>query len=140
MRRREGYRTTLSYFSSSLSTVQPHILLLDYLLLFGSKSCVFEDLRLFLDSFPDESVDEALQTFEQMVADDPVNFDCEDIDIRENVSTFHVCTRYNYVDVFWMGVWGKVGKYNKVPVIFMEVLCLLHMYMYMYMYIHMFTN
>jgi hypothetical protein len=39
-------------------------------------------------------VDEALQTFEQVVADDPVNFDCEDIDIRENVSTFHdiVCT------------------------------------------------
>ena len=82
---REGYGTTLSFFSS-VSTVQPHILLLDYLLLFGSKSCVFEDLRLFLDSFPNEEVDEALQTFEQMVADDPVDFDCEDIDIRENVS------------------------------------------------------
>ena len=51
---------------------------------------MFEDLRLFLDSFPDEEVDEALQTFEQMVADDPVDFDCEDIDIRENVSIFLV--------------------------------------------------
>ena len=45
---------------------------------------------MFLDSFPDEEVDEALQTFEQMVADDPVDFDCEDIDIRENVSIFLV--------------------------------------------------
>ena len=40
-------------------------------------------------------MDEALQTFEQMVADDPVNFDCEDIDIRENVSIFHVCLLIN---------------------------------------------
>ena len=85
---REGQSN--SELFSSLSTVQPHILLLDYLLLFGSKSCVFEDLRLFLDSFPDEEVDEALQTFEQMVADDPVDFDCEDIDIRENVSVLLV--------------------------------------------------
>ena len=52
---------------------------------------MFEDLRLFLDSFPKEAVNEALQTFEQMIADDPVNFDCEDIDIKENVST---CTCY----------------------------------------------
>ena len=49
---------------------------------------MFEDLRLFLDDFPNEAIDEALQTFEQMVVDDPVNFDCEDIDIRENVSSF----------------------------------------------------
>ena len=40
-------------------------------------------------------MDEALQTFEQMVADDPVNFDCEDIDIRENVSIFRVCVFIN---------------------------------------------
>ena len=42
---------------------------------------------MFLGSLPDESVSEALLHFEQIVADDPVDFDCADIDIKENVRT-----------------------------------------------------
>ena len=79
------------------STVQPQILLLDYLLLFSSKSCVFEDLRMFVDSFPDEAVGVALQHFEEMVASDSVNFDCQDIDIKENVSTHFMKVWYAQV-------------------------------------------
>ena len=107
---------------------------------------------MFLDSFPDEEVDEALQTFEQMVADDPVDFDCEDIDIRENVSIFLVYMYKVWCTVRWMKLSGyfysqklqlhsflsvcerggeREREGDKVLVsISMEFLCLLHMYMY----------
>ena len=69
-----------------LHTAQPQDMLLDYIILFGTKSCVFEDLRLFLDTFPNEAVTMTLQHFEEMVVNDPVNFDCQDSEIKENVS------------------------------------------------------
>ena len=62
-------------------------MLFDYIMLFGTKSCVFDDLRLFLDVFPDEAVGVALQHFEEVVVNDPVNFDCQDSEIKENVSS-----------------------------------------------------
>ena len=61
-------------------------MLLDYIILFGTKSCVFEDLRLFLDVLPEEDVKLALQHLEEMVANEPVIFDCQDSEVKENVS------------------------------------------------------
>ena len=77
-------------------TAQPQDMLLDYLMLFGTKSCVFEDLRAFLDVFPEEAVNMTLRHFEAMVVNDPVNFDCQDSEIKENVSSLQNYCCYMY--------------------------------------------
>ena len=64
-------------------------MLLDYLSLFGTKSCVFEDLKMFLDVFPEDVVSVVLQHLEEVVANDPVNFDCQDSELKENVSDWY---------------------------------------------------
>lgn len=67
-------------------SAHPREMLLDYLSIFGDKSCVFDDLRMYLDVFPEEEVGVVLQHLEEVVTNDPVNFDCEDSELKENVS------------------------------------------------------
>ena len=67
---------------------------MDYFKLFGTKSCVFDDLCLFLDVY--EKIDrEAVLCFmdriREMVESEPIDFDCSDDQLKVNVChTMHV--------------------------------------------------
>lgn len=63
-------------------------LLMDYFHLFGTKSCVFDDLKPYLDSktMPPDIVQGFLDQVEQEINSNPLDFDCPPEQIRENVS------------------------------------------------------
>lgn len=63
-------------------------MLMDYFLLFGKKSCVFEDLRLPLETFNKINRDAVLHFIHQvqdLVNSEPVDFNCPDEHLKENV-------------------------------------------------------
>ena len=63
---------------------------MDYFTLFGSKTCVFDDLCLFVDVFEKMDRDAVLGILQQLhhvVHSEPVEFDCPDQDLKKNVSS-----------------------------------------------------
>lgn len=63
----------------------PVSLLLDYFHLFRTKSCCFEDLRPYLNFFPEPEISQFLSYIEAEVEGVMVDFDCEDNLVKENV-------------------------------------------------------
>ena len=66
-------------------------ILMDYFTLFGAKTCMFDDLCLFLDVF--DKIDREVllrfvQHLQQVVNSEPVDFLCPDEDLKKNVSHF----------------------------------------------------
>lgn len=63
-------------------------MLTDYFMLFGAKTCVFDDLHLFVEVFNDidrEAVLRFIQQLQEMVNSEPVDFDCPDEELKKNV-------------------------------------------------------
>ncbi len=61
---------------------------MDYFKMFGTKSCMFDDLCLFLDVYnkiDKEAVLGFVRLVEEMVAAEPVDFDCSDEHLKINV-------------------------------------------------------
>ena len=61
---------------------------MDYFRLFGTKSCVFDDLILFLDVFNRinrEAVLIFIHQVQELVDSEPIDFDCPSSVIKENV-------------------------------------------------------
>ena len=58
---------------------------MDYFHLFGTKNCVFEDLKMFLNEFPADDVKEFLRRINEKVQAEPVDFDCPASKTKENV-------------------------------------------------------
>ncbi len=61
---------------------------IDYFKIFGTKGCVFDDLRMFLDvcgKVDNQAVLQFLQYVQDEVDSTPIDFDCSDDLIKENV-------------------------------------------------------
>lgn len=72
-----------------------HDMLMDYFTLFGAKTCVFDDLCLFLDVFDKidrEALLRFIQHLQQVVNSEPVDFGCPDEELKKNVC---------YSDLLW---------------------------------------
>ena len=65
-------------------------ILMDYFKVFGTKSCVFDDLCLFLDVYEKidkEAVLRFIQQIQALVDSEPIDFDCSDEHLKTNVSS-----------------------------------------------------
>lgn len=63
-------------------------LLVDYVTLFGAKTCVFDDLYVFVEVFSEidrEAVLRFIQQLQEMANSEPVDFDCPDEELKNNV-------------------------------------------------------
>lgn len=63
-------------------------MLMDYFTIFGTKDCVFDDLRLFVELFDKidrESVSNFIRRVQELVTSDPVEFDCSEEHLKINV-------------------------------------------------------
>lgn len=68
-------------------------MLMDYFHLFGTKSCVFDDLSLYVGLFNKinrEAVLHFVQQVQEMVTSEPVDFDCPDEEMKTNVSVINL--------------------------------------------------
>lgn len=64
-------------------------MLSDYFKLFGTKSCVFDDLRIFLDlcgKINNQAVLQFLQLVQEQVNSHSIDFDCPDDLVKKNAS------------------------------------------------------
>ena len=61
---------------------------MDYFRVFGTKNCIFDDLRVHVspDGLPGEEVERFVKEVETLVASQPINFECPLEEVRENVS------------------------------------------------------
>ena len=63
-------------------------MLMDYFSVFGSKPCVMDDLCLFVEVFDQINHDSVLsftQRVQQLIESEPVDFDCSEEDLKQNV-------------------------------------------------------
>lgn len=64
-------------------------MLMDYFTIFGTKNCVFDDLRLFVELFykiDRNAVSNFIRRVQELVTSDPVEFDCSEEHLKINVS------------------------------------------------------
>ena len=64
-------------------------MLTDYFTIFGTKNCVFDDLRLFVELFnkiDGDAVSNFIRQVQELVTSDPVEFDCSEEHLKINVS------------------------------------------------------
>ena len=66
---------------------------MDYFKLFGTKNCVFDDLRTFLDlcgKINNQAVLQFLQLVQEKLNTDVIDFDCPDDLIKQNASANNI--------------------------------------------------